>query len=121
MDYELSNHDINKFISLLRRGAYPQEYIDDWKKFDEKSLPEKEDFYSFLNMEHFAVTDQAQAKGICKDTEMRNLSEYYHLYVESNSQLMYLMTFGICFLKYMGLLQLIFFLHHDKYISQPQK
>ena len=23
MDYELSNHDINKFISLLRRGVYP--------------------------------------------------------------------------------------------------
>ena len=25
-------------------GIYPYEYMDDWKKFNEKSLPEKEDF-----------------------------------------------------------------------------
>ena len=27
------------------------EYMDDWGKFNETSLPEKEDFYSHLNME----------------------------------------------------------------------
>ena len=31
--YNFSNHDINKFILLLRKGVYPHEYIDDWKKF----------------------------------------------------------------------------------------
>ena len=30
----------NKFISLLRKGVYPYEYMDDF----EKCLPEKEDF-----------------------------------------------------------------------------
>ena len=29
--------------------------MDDWEKFNEKSLPEKEDFYSHLNMED--ITD----------------------------------------------------------------
>ena len=38
------NHDISKFISLLQKGVYPNEYIDDWKKVNETLLPEKEDF-----------------------------------------------------------------------------
>ena len=26
--YKFSNHDINKFISLLRKGVYPYEYME---------------------------------------------------------------------------------------------
>ena len=44
--YKFSNDDINKFILLLRKGVYPYEYMDEWEKFNETSLPEKEDFYS---------------------------------------------------------------------------
>ena len=32
-----ANHDINKFILLLRKNAYPYEYLDDWEKFNETS------------------------------------------------------------------------------------
>ena len=39
-----SNHDINKFILLLRKGAYPYKYMDDWEKFIGTSLPERENF-----------------------------------------------------------------------------
>ena len=53
----LSIRDINKFILLLRKGVYPYEYIDDWEKFHETSLPEKEDFYGHLNMEDIAYAD----------------------------------------------------------------
>ena len=28
--YKFSNHDINKFILLLRKGIYPYEYMLDW-------------------------------------------------------------------------------------------
>ena len=49
--YTFSNNDNNKFILLLRKGVYPYEYMDDWEKFNETLLPEKEDFYSHLNME----------------------------------------------------------------------
>ena len=31
--------------------------MDDWKKFDETPLPEKEDFYSYLTMEDIADAD----------------------------------------------------------------
>ena len=47
--YEFCNKDINKFILLLRKGIYPYEYMDSWDKFNETSLPNKEDFYSKLN------------------------------------------------------------------------
>ena len=40
-----------KFILFLQKGVYPYEYIDDWKKFNQTSLPGKEDFFSHLNME----------------------------------------------------------------------
>ena len=29
---------------LLRKGVYPYEYMDSWKRFDETSLPGKESF-----------------------------------------------------------------------------
>ena len=39
---KFSNKDINKFIFLLRKGTYPYECMDDWEKFNETTLPEKE-------------------------------------------------------------------------------
>ena len=30
---------------LLRKGVYPYDYMNDWEKFNETSLPETEDFY----------------------------------------------------------------------------
>ena len=83
--YKFSNHDNNKFILLLQRGVYPYEYMDDWKKFNEMSLPEKEDFYSHLNMEDIADTNYVHAKRVCKDFERKNLGKYHDLYVQSDT------------------------------------
>ena len=44
--FKFSNNNINKFILLLRRGVHPFEYMDDQEKFNETTLPEKEEFYS---------------------------------------------------------------------------
>ena len=58
--YEFCNNDttgsssserINKFVLLLRKGVHPYEYMDNWERFNETSLPSKESFYSNLNME----------------------------------------------------------------------
>ena len=39
--HEFCNGDINKFILLLRKGVYPYEYMDSWKRFDKTTLPDK--------------------------------------------------------------------------------
>ena len=61
--YRLCNKDLNKFELLLRKGVYPYEYMDSWKRFKEKSLPDKESFYSELNKEHITDEDYAHAHG----------------------------------------------------------
>ena len=51
---------------LLRKGAYPYEYMDSWKRFDETSLPNKEAFYGSLNMEDITDGDHRHAKRVLK-------------------------------------------------------
>ena len=51
---------------MLWKGVYPYEYMDDWEKFNETSLPEKEDFYSHLNMEDITDTDTHTEKEFVK-------------------------------------------------------
>ena len=66
---------------MLQKVVYPYEYIDDWENFSESLLPEKEDFYSHLNMENITDADYAQAKRVSKDCKIKNLGEYRDLYV----------------------------------------
>ena len=61
---------------------------DDWQKFNEISLNEKEDFYSHLNMEDITDTVDAHAKIVCKDFEIKNLGEYHDLYVQCDTLLL---------------------------------
>ena len=40
--------------------------MNDWEKFNETSLPEKEDFYNQLNIQDNTDADYAHTKRICK-------------------------------------------------------
>ena len=59
---------------LLRKGVYPYEYTDDWEKFNGTTLPEKEEFYSNLNVEDITDADYIHARRVktCKDFEIKN-------------------------------------------------
>ena len=83
--HKFSNHDNNKFILLLQKGVYSYEYMDDEEKFNETPLPEKEDFYSRLNMEDITDANYPHSKRVCKDFEIKNLGEYHHLYVQRDT------------------------------------
>ena len=54
--HKFSSHDINKFVILLRKWIYP----DDWKQFNEISLLEKEDFWIEPNMEDITDANYTQ-------------------------------------------------------------
>ena len=70
--YEFCDGDINTFILLLRKGVHPYEYMDSWKRFNETSLPDKEDNYSHLNMKK-TNSDYKHAKNVWKNFEMKNV------------------------------------------------
>ena len=69
---------------MLQKGVYPYEYIDDWENFNETSLPEKQDFYSHLNIEDITNVNYAHTKRVCKDFEIKKLGEYHDFYVQSD-------------------------------------
>ena len=86
--FTFSDNDTNRFFLLLRKGVYPYEYIDDWEKFNETTLPEKEEFYSNLNIEDITDADYIHAKRVCKDFEIKNLGEYHDFYLKSDTLLL---------------------------------
>ena len=80
--YEFCNEDINKFIFLLRIIVYPYEQMDNWERFNETSLLNKEAFYGSLNMDDFRDIEQKHAKRVFKNVSNKNLGDYYDLYVQ---------------------------------------
>ena len=77
-----------KFILLLRKGAYLYEYMKHYQKLNETRLPEKEEFYSNLNMEDVTDAIYMHVKRVCKDFEIKNLGEYHDLYLKSDTLLL---------------------------------
>ena len=55
---------INKFILLLRKCVYSYEYMDNWERLNETSLPNKESFYSNLNMEDIDDIDYRHGNNV---------------------------------------------------------
>ena len=86
--YEFCNGDLNKFILLLRKGVSPYAYMDNWERFDETSLPDKESFYSSLNMENIEDIDYGHGNNLFKKFKLKNLGEYHDLYVQSDTLLL---------------------------------
>ena len=86
--YKFSNYTKSRFILLLRKDVYPYEYMGDWDKFSQTLLPEKEDFYSHLNMEDITDADYAHAKRVCKDFKKKSLWEYHDFHVQSDMSYM---------------------------------
>ena len=62
--------------------------MDSWEKFDETSLPDKEAFYSELNLEGISDEDYAYAQKVWEVFEINNRGEYHDLYVQSDAVLL---------------------------------
>ena len=73
---------------LLRKGVYPYEYLVSWQRFDETSLPDKEAFYSNLNMEGITDVDYRHGKTVFEYLIKNNLGDYHYLYVQNDTLLL---------------------------------
>ena len=67
---------------LLRKGAYPYEYIDSWEKFEKNKLPDIKDFYSELNSESISDNDYEHAKKVWDVFQIKSVGEY-HKYINT--------------------------------------
>ena len=57
---------------MLQKGVYPLKYMDDWEKFNDISIPEKQNFYSHLNIQDITDAGYAHAKRVCKVFKITN-------------------------------------------------
>ena len=85
--FRFSKNDVDEFILLLSNNVYPYEYMDDWEKFNETTLPKKGEFYSSLNMEDITDADYVHGKRVCKGFEIKSLVEYHDLYLKIDTLL----------------------------------
>ena len=112
--FMFSYNDINKFILLLRKGVYPNEYMDEWKTFSE-ILPEKEEFYSNLNMEDITDADYMHVKRARKDFEINKIVKYYDLCLKSDTLLL-----ADAFENVRKMCLKIYYLDPLKFLSAPE-
>ena len=62
--------------------------MDNWERFNETSLPDKEAFCSNLNMEDITDVDYKHAKRVFKNLSNKNLGDYHDLYVQIDTFLL---------------------------------
>ena len=67
---------------MLRKGVYSYEYMDDWEKFSETSLPENEDFTVTLTWKILLMQIMHTEKEFVR---ILNLREYHEVYVQNNT------------------------------------
>ena len=62
--------------------------MDSWERFNETLLPDKEAFYSEINLEDITDKDYEHAQKVWEVFGIKNLGEYYNLYVQSDTLLL---------------------------------
>ena len=63
---------------------YLYDFLDSFKRLDEKELPSKENFYWRLNDENISDDDYKHAKNVLKDFKMNTRRDYHDRYNQSD-------------------------------------
>ena len=82
--FGFEDYSENQYKLLIRKGIYPYKCMDDWDKFEETKLPPKEAFYSKLNMAGVNEGDYKQARRVWVEFGLKDLREYYDLYLKTD-------------------------------------
>ena len=61
--------------------------MNSWERFNETLLPPKKPFYSELSLEDIKDKDYLHAQKAWEEFEIRSLSEYHDLYVQTDTLL----------------------------------
>ena len=69
---------------LQQKGVYCYDYIDDFDRFEETSLPDKEDFYNKLNDKELSSKEYRHAQNVWDAFGCTNLGDYHDTYLKSD-------------------------------------
>ncbi len=102
------------FNRLKDKGAYPYNYMCDFKKFNLTELPSKEDFYNDLGECHIEDSIYENAQVVWDLMNIKNMGEWHDLYVMIDTLLL-----TICFAKLRKVMLASFNLCVTHYVSLP--
>ena len=71
--FGFQEHTPAQYELLIEKGIYPYEYMSEWEKLEETKLPNKEEFYSKLNMAEVKDEDYEHARKVWREFEIKNL------------------------------------------------
>ena len=75
----------NEKLALMKqKGVYPYDYMDSFRKFNDKQLSLKEEFYSILIDEAISDMQYQHAQKVWNTFNMRTMGEYHDLYLKSD-------------------------------------
>ena len=74
----------DQFRLIKKKGVYPYDYMDSFRRFSEKSLPAREDFYSILNDTYISASDYEHPKRVWSVFQIGDLGEYHDLYLRTD-------------------------------------
>jgi len=69
-------------VMKKNKGVYPYDYMESFSRFNETSLPKREDFYSQLNDENISEEEHKHAQRVWDVFGLKNLGEYHDLYLK---------------------------------------
>ena len=69
---------------LTKKGIYPYDYFDNINKYNEKKLPDKEEFFNKINNKDISDEDYNHAKNVFEKFKCENLLDYSILYLKSD-------------------------------------
>lgn len=74
-----------EFLDLLtRKGVYPYDYMNTFKRFLKTKLPDIKDFFSKLSNSDISKEDYDHALNIWNKFNIKNMGEYHDLYLKSD-------------------------------------
>lgn len=76
--------DTRQFSLLTRKGVYPYDYMTNWEKYDQKSLPSKCHFHNSMTNEDISDADYNHAQTVWTQFNIKNLGEYTDLYLKTD-------------------------------------
>ena len=73
---------------MARKGVYPYDYMDSFKKFNKNGFPTLKAFYSQLTGEKCKDEDYLHAVRVWVDMKVKNMGKYHDLYLRSDVALL---------------------------------